>query len=431
MTKRHSLATSCVSLLLGWCCMLSPAHSADIVLDSIVAVVNDGVVLESDVTAETRQIRLEAQSAGQSLPAEPVLRERVLERLVDREIQRQRAAEIGVAIDANSVNRAVERVARSNNMDNRQFREALIAQGFDYEQFRRNIEQELLFSRLLQREVEPRLHVSEQEIDDFLAAEQNQAAARRRYRLQHILVAIPTSATTDQVESARDTAEGLRQRILEGADFAEVAAAESDGARALQGGDLGWRTLQEVPDFLAAALVDMQPGDVSPPLQSPNGLHLVRLNETEERQAGTRRETLARHLFIADALDAESRLVALRGRIIAGESFATLAERFSEDPNSASLGGELPWFGRGQMPAELEQMADALRPGELSAPFRTQFGWHLLEVLDRREREVDEDALRRQAENTLRQRKLEQETERWVRQLRDESFVEFPDADAG
>ena len=202
--------------------------------------------------------------------------------------------------------------------------------------------------------------------------------------------------------------------------------AESDGARALQGGDLGWRTLQEVPDFLAEALPALSIEGISEPLRSQNGYHVVRLADQRSGNQRQQQETLARHIFITgNDTSTEQQLAGIGQRIKSGESFVAMAAQFSQDPNSANAGGELPWFAEGQMPAELETAAENVAIGQLTQPFRTQFGWHILEVLERRIREVSTAALRQRAEQSLRQRKIEQESERWIRQLRDESFIDI------
>jgi len=405
--------------------LAAPVAAQDVTLDGIAAVVNEGVVLQSDVRAETAFLRAQARSNRQPLPDDDVLAERVLERLVDQEIRRQRSREIGIVVDATSVNRAIERVARGNSMDPLQFRATLQEQGFDYERFRRNIEQELLLQRLVQRDVESRVKVSGREIDDYVDALQNDAASQRRHRLRHIFIAAAASAPEAELKAAQARADDIVERVRGGEDFAAIAAAESDGARALEGGDLGWRTSQELPVFLRAPLEQLEVGEVSEPLRSVDGLHVIRVDERRAGDAGQRAETRARHLFLAsDAAGVQRQLVDLRRRIESGESFAELARELSDDPNSASDGGELPWFADGELPAEMEQMAETLAVGELSAPFRTQFGWHLMEVLERRVSDVGEAALRRQAEGALRERRVEEETERWVRRLRDESFIE-------
>jgi len=420
--KKHIAITLLCSLALA---NTARVNAADVVIDTIVAVVNEGVVLSSELGAEVNFLKLQAKANNQNLPQDSVFRERVLERLIDQQIQRQHASKLGINVDASGVNRAIEQVAQGNNMSTQQFQQTLISQGFDYDYYRKSIENELLLSRLVQRDVQSRIRVSKQEIDDFVSAS-TKSGQNQRYRVQHILLAVPASAAQAEVEKARARANSVLAQLQSGQDFAKTAAANSDGARALEGGDLGWRALQELPDFLADALTSMSVGDISEPLRSPNGLHIVKLNEVDDQSKELRAETLARHIFISTDLDnAEQKLRQIKQRIADGEAFETLAQELSEDPNSASKGGELPWFFPGQMPQEIESAASDLAPGELSEPFKTQFGWHVLEVLDRRQRDSTEDTARKQAEQSLRARKIEQETERWIRRLRDESFIEI------
>lgn len=401
------------------------ATAQDVILDSIVAVVNDNVVLASDVDAETRFLINQSQSEGNTLPSGATLRERVVDRLIDQEVRAQHARRLGVSIDANAVNRAIEQIAGSNNIDVPRLRDTLRAQGFDYSRFRRNIEQELLLQQLVQRDVAARINVSEQEIDDFVGAMDNDIADQRRYRIGHILLAIPAAASAADRTTASGRADNILARLSAGADFAALAAAESDGARALDGGDLGYRTLQEVPAFISSAVRRMNVGDVAGPLESPNGLHVITLLDTRSMDPRRREETLARHIFISgDDAAAEQRILAVQARLAAGEDFASVAADSSDDPNSATEGGELPWFGNGDMPAELESTAAAARIGAISQPFRTRFGWHVLEVLDRRSRDIDAADVRASAEDAIRQRRVEQEAERWMLQLRADSFVD-------
>lgn len=416
---------SSVSLIAGMLvCGNAHAQSNDVELDSIAAVVNEGVVLSSELNTEVEFLKLQARSNQQQLPADAVFKKRVLERLIDQEIQRQHANKLGIAVDASSINRAIEQVAQGNNMSVQQFRQTLLSEGFNYDKYRDSIEHEILMSRLVQRDVQSRIRVSKQEIDDYLLTIEK-SGQLQRYRVQHILIAVAPSAPQADVDRAQSRAATVLAQLRGGRDFAEVAAANSDGARALEGGDLGWRQLQELPDFLSSALTGMAVGDISDPLRSQNGLHIVRLNDKSDQSNEVRAETLARHIFIsAEKADGAAQLATIRNRIIAGEEFAAMAAEFSDDPNSASNGGELPWFSAGQMPGEIESVAASLSPGSLSEPFQTQYGWHILEVLDRRQRESNDDTMRTQAEQALRQRKIEQETERWIRQLRDESFIE-------
>ena len=403
-------------------CVTTFAQAADIVLDEIAAVVNEGVVLASELQQEAEFLKLQAQTNRQSLPDDQVFFERVLERMIDQEIQRQQAARLGISIDPSQVNQAIERIASQNNLEVQQFRDALRSQGFDYNYYRKSIEHELLLAQLIQRDVQPRIKVSKQEIDDFISASKK-SGQNNRYRVLHILLAVPSAAPQAEVDAAVARANKVLASLRSGNDFAKVAAANSDGARALQGGDLGWRVLQELPDFVSTELPKMQVGDISEPLRSPNGFHIIKLEDKSDSASEVQNETLARHIFVTGT-DGEQQLTQIRQRLVNKESFDALAAEFSEDPNSANNGGELPWFASGQMPQEMEEIAATLDKGQLSQPFRTQYGWHLLQVLDRRQRENSDSVVRQQAEQTLRQRRMEQETERWIRQLRDETFIE-------
>ncbi len=415
-------------ILISGALLLSSAWSSaqDVVLDRIVAVVNEGVVLESDIATESAFLAAESRANGVQLPTPDVLRERIVERLIDQAIQRQQAARLGIAADAGSVNRALAQIARGNNMNTQQFRDALIQQGFDYNHFRKNIEQQIITERLVQREVQARVRVSEQEIDDFLRTSENNAAQQSRFRLQHILVAVPASANAQSIEAANEKADGILDSLRNGGDFATIAAAQSDGSRALQGGDLGWRQRQELPSFIQTALSTMDVNDVRGPLRSPNGLHIIKLAEKQLGDGPAQQETRIRHIFLAGTeATLEQRLISAKSRIENGEGFDTLAAEISEDPNSSNNGGELPWYTQGQLPEVLERTAASLAVGVISEPFQTQFGWHIVEVLERRERTLTSASARAEAEGALRQRKVEQEAERWIRQLRDESFVEL------
>lgn len=410
-------------LLIG--ASVSTVHAQDVELDRILAVVNEGVVLQSELSDAVEFFKVQALSNGQGVPPDDVIQERLLDQLIHREVRRQHARALGVAVDAGSINRAIEQIASSNNMDTLRFREALRQQGLDYDMFRDNIEQEILLQRLIERDVQTRIRVSQQEIDDYVDAARNDASESQRYRLSHILVAVPAQASDEQLNSAQLRADSILKSLRAGENFSQVAAASSDGARALQGGDLGWRTLQELPEFLSGAVTDLEIGDLAGPLRSDNGLHIVQLADLQSSDLTKQAETLARHIFVAgDSADIQRTLADARRQIVSGADFGQLAAQLSQDPNSADQNGELPWFTQGQMPPAMEQVADTLALNAISQPFRTQFGWHLLQVLDRRERQIGVQQLREQAANALRQRKVEQETERWTQQLRDESFVE-------
>ncbi len=397
----------------------------DVTLDAIAAIVNEGVVTSSDVRGEADFLRRQSALEGQALPDDATLLARVRERLIDREVQRQHARRLGVSVDAATVNRAIEDVARRNNMDLAQLRDTLRSQGLDYERYRESIEHEVLLQRLVQRDVASGVRVSEQEIDDFIDALENDVAERRGYRLSHLLVRVPQGASEAERAAADERVRELLARLDAGEDFGNLAAAESDGARALQGGDLGVRTLSELPAFIASVVPGMSEGDTVGPIESASGLHVVRLVDIADADPRQRRETLVRHVFVAgDDENARRRVSDARARIASGESFGDVARDVSEDPNSASEGGELPWFGTGEMPSELEAAAADQPLGQVGEPFATRFGWHVLEVLERRERRVEDEQVRQSARETMRGQKIEEEADRWMRRLRDDSFVE-------
>ncbi len=423
--SRKPLATAVLLSIVVLTSMQRMAFAQDVELDRILAVVNEGVVLNSELRASIAFFKQQRASEAQNLPPENIIAERLLDQLIDREVMRQHAQSIGVSVDPGSVNRALEQIASNNNMDALRFRETLRQQGIDFEMFRANIEQDLLVQRLIERDVQSRIRVSQQEIDDFVDSLKDNSAENQQYRISHILIASPPEADDEQLADAESRVRSVFEQLEAGEEFAQVAASSSDGARALQGGDLGWRNLQELPEFLSTAARDMNVGDIAGPLRSTNGFHIVRLADLQSNDPTARQETLARHIFISgNSPEIQQTLTTARAEIINGRAFSDVAKELSEDPNSADNGGELPWFTADQMPPRMEQTASSLAPNTISEPFRTQFGWHLLEVLDRRERTIDEQVLRDEANNALRQRKLEQETQTWARQLRDESFVD-------
>lgn len=425
---RRLFSTVTCSFCMWWALTASNAvFATDVVLDEITAIVNEGVVLRSEVNAETEFLIQQARTAGQQLPTGEILQERVLERLISQEIQRQRAEQLGIEIDQASVNDAIDRVASGNNLKSFEFRAALQQQGIDYNHYRRSIEHELLLNRLIQREVEQSVNVSDQEIDDYIAGNSTASNENHVYRLRHILIAVPQSDSAANKQAAKERINLLKQQLTNGADFASVAAAESNGRRALQGGDLGWRKLNELPSFLHESVRSTPVGSISEPVQSPDGFHIIKVEDKQSSTPEVVTEARIRHIFIANRDDgsAQQELVKLRARVVAGESFSTLAKDFSEDPSSASSGGELPWAIPGDLPPAMQERADSLPVNTLSPPFQTRFGWHIMEVLERREARASDSKMRREAELNVRQRKIEEETERWSRRLREEAFVEI------
>ncbi|MCB1754842.1 MAG: peptidylprolyl isomerase [Gammaproteobacteria bacterium] len=408
-------------------------YAEDTLIDKVVAVVNDDVILQSEVERETQLLTRQASEAGQRLPEAEILRERILERLIQNKVQMQRAENLGISVDEDSLNRAINSIARNNNMDLSRFRQALREEGLDYQVFRQNIREEMTIARLRNREVEANVNVSAREIDAYLKRTTGQDAAQSSYKLQHILIGVPEGASSEQIRQASNKIEAIRKSLSDGGDFAQIAAANSDGARALDGGEIGWRRPQELPELFAEAIMQLGPGEISPPLRSPNGFHLLKVQEIKDDSASTVTETKARHILLKETATRDSDasralLQQIRQRLTDGESFASLAQEFSDDPNSASQGGELPWYKPGEMIPEFEQVAQSLPTGQVSEPFRSSFGWHLVETLERRAVDPSQKNQRAEAEATLRKTRADEEYELWLRRLRADAYVEIRDA---
>lgn len=398
-------------------------------IDRIVAVVNDGVILESELQSFLAGVKAQIRSRGANLPPEDVLRRQALERLVMQKLQLQTAEETGIRVDDETLNQAVLSIAQRNNMSLDQFRRALEADGYSFAQFRENIRDEILIGRLQQRNVDERIQVSDQEIDNLLANQRAQVGEGKTYHLRHILVAVPEAASPEQIQAARDKAERVLSQLRGGADFRQTAIALSDGQQALEGGDLGWFPEDRLPSLFSDVVPKLESGQISDLLRSPSGFHIVQLAETKGAESHMVRQTHARHILLRtnevlsdDA--ARTRLEQLRSRIVGGDDFADLAKAHSDDPLSARQGGDLGWLNPGDTDPNFEEAMDQLPVGAVSEPFKTRFGWHLLQVLDRREQDDTKEFRRSQAREQIRARKRQEALELWLRRLRDEAYVE-------
>lgn len=406
-------------------------HAAEIVpLDRLVAIVNDEVVTANQLARQLQMVRQQLQSRQTTLPPPEVLRKQVLERIVLTRIQAQQAQQMGLRVDDETLNRALQRIAAQNKLALPEFKAAIEREGVSYAQFRDDIRQEILLSRLKQRQVDSHVIVTEQEIDQALEQRMTQTDPDDEFRLGHILFAVPEGATPEKLRSVKDKAQQVWESLRAGADFRATAVAVSEGRQALEGGDLGWRKAAQLPALFAPVAQRLQVGEISEVLQNNSGFHIIKLLEQRSAQPSLVTQTLARHILLRpnDILsneEAASRLEALRLRVLQGEDFAVLAKSISEDKISASLGGDLGWITPGDMAPEFEAALNELEPGALSKPFRTEFGWHLAQVLERRQQDMSKDQKRRQVADTLRQRKIEEELQLWLRRLRDEAYVEY------
>jgi peptidyl-prolyl cis-trans isomerase SurA len=425
-------------LLLAACLVAGPysgaaAQSAPrvIELDRIVAVVNDDVIVRSELEARTRLVKDQLRQSGTAPPPEDVLGKQVLERLILERLQIQIAERAGMRVEDETLNKAVEQVARQNNLNVSQFKQVLERDGFDFAKFRQDVRNEILISRLQQRQLQNRITVSDRDIDNYLSTLQTQGTDASAYRLLHILVAVPEAASSQDIARARREAEQIVEELRNGSDFAKLAVSRSDGQQALQGGDLGWRDGSELPTIFADVVPKMSRGGISDPIKSSSGFHVVQLADVRGA-AGQHLvvQTHARHILVrpnevtSDA-EAMARLEQLRVRIVNGDAFEELARAHSDDRGSALQGGDLGWVNPGDTVPDFETTMNDTPVGSLSEPFKTRFGWHLVQVLDRREFDDTVKVKRSRAADQLRQRKMDEELQNWLRQIRDEAYVEL------
>ena len=400
-------------------------------LDAIIAVVNDDVVMTSEINRMFERVKAELQQQRGDPPPDDALRRQVLERLIVMKIQLQLAAQTGLKVDDDTLNRAVSNIASENGMPLARFREAVERDGYDFAQFREDIRDEIIISRLRQREVSNLVHVSDREIDNYLATQVQQDTIEMEYRLAHILVATPQAASEEDAEKAREKAEKLLRRVRAGEDFLRMAAESSGDPQALESGDLGWRKAGEVPTVFSDAVTSLREGEVSDVIGSPSGYHIIKLLGV--RSAGeelTVKQTRARHILIKPSElmssdDVRERLDKLKKRIEAGDDFDDLARSHSEDKATAAKGGDLGWVSPGDLAPKFDEVMGPLSPNEISDSFETELGWHIVQVLKRRDHDNTREALRGKARDAIRRRKIEETGQAWLRRLRDEAYVEY------
>ena len=399
-------------------------------LDRIVAVVNKEVITQFELDERISRVQKELQRRGTSIGNRTELERQVLERIILEKVQLQYARETGMRVDDLEVDRTVSRVAEGNKLSLGEFRLALERDSIPFDKFREELRNEILMNRLREREVVSKITVSDGEIDNLLLEQSEKKEVGTEYNLAHVLVRVPEQATPEQVEIRRARAQEVVKRLKEGADFAQVAATYSDAPDALQGGGIGWRSEQRLPELFVGALAALKPGDVSGVLRSPAGFHVIKL--LEMRGAGVPmlveqahvRHILVRTNELVSEEEAKRKLVALRERVVNGVSFAELA-RLNSDDGSASRGGDLGWLYPGDTVPEFERAFAELKPMEVSQPVKTPFGWHLIQVLERRTADMSSDRRRLEARKAILDRKGDEAYQEWLRQLRDRAYVEL------
>ena len=416
-----------LSLALALAAAFPAAHAQDVQpLDGIAAIVDEGVILQSELERAVRNIRLQYGDRSDQLPPEPVLRRQVLERLILVELQTARARGTGVRVGDEEIDAAVAAIARQNNVTPDQLRQQLASDGVPFDEFRDSLGDELAIQHLRQRFAQSSIVVSDAEVD---AALENQAGGSQ-YQLANILVALPSGATPEQIATAQQKIDGIKGLLDRGElDFAAAAVRYSDGPNALEGGDLGWRSSDEIPSAFASVVGTMQPGQVLGPVRGPSGFQLLQLVGVRAGAGGAAQTVTqyhARHILVrGDSEAAKARADALHARLAGGEDFAAAARGSSEDTTTRDSGGDLGWFAQDDFGPQFGAQVAALQDGEFSAPFRTQAGWHIVQRMGSRQADVADEARRNQMRDTIGQRKLEDEWNRFLREMRSEAYIDI------
>jgi peptidyl-prolyl cis-trans isomerase SurA len=407
------------------------ALAGDVVkMDRIVAVVDQTVITEQELESRITSLSAQLRKQGTELPEESILRKQILERLISDALQLQYAAQTGIKVDDIQLDKTIERIAEQNKMTIREFHDALNQDGISIRKFRADIRNEIIIARLREREVESRVNVSESEIDNYLTTQASSNQNQDEYDISHILIRVPEDAAPEDVQKAKTKVDEALAALDAGTNFAKVSASFSDAPNALEGGNIGWKSGSQVPTLFLDALKTMQKGDVSTALRSPNGFHILKVND---KRGGSSpliiEQTHARHILIKlseimSEKDAKQKIDGIKERLDNGEKFEVLARQFSED-GTASNGGDLGWVNPGDTVPQFEKAMNTLKQDEISEPVLSPFGWHVIQVIERRKQDMSKEAARLKARQEIRTRKADEAYQDWVRELRDRAFVEL------
>jgi peptidyl-prolyl cis-trans isomerase SurA len=396
-------------------------------IDSIVALVDEDVILRSELDTAVAGIVERVRASGEAMPPMHLIERQVLDRLIIRELQVQRALQTGIRVSDADIDQALTSMAQQNNMSVQQLRQVIESENQDYAEFRRNIGEEIMAERLRQRIVNSMDPITDTEIDILLASEDLSGG---EYNVSHILVALPEGSTPQVIAQTQAKADDIHQRLLDGLDFASAAISYSDSQEALEGGLVGWRDLNSVPAFFADAVRELKPGQITEPIRSPAGFHIIRVNDYREQRQVMVKEYKARHIMVeinelVTPRLAMDQIIEIKQKLDDGEDFSELAREYSDDQSTANLGGDMGWFPPEAYGDRVYQTLLALQPGQVSEPFQTMGGWHVIELIDTRETDRTEEAIRAEARDKIRMQRAEQEIETVLRQFRDEAFVEI------
>lgn len=410
--------------------MSSSFFAAAQLLDEIVAVVEEDVILESELEKEVAAIAQRIKASNTQMPPDSILRKQVLEKMIIDKLQRQLAERAGVNVSEEMLNSSAADIAQRNNMSLDAFRSELERQGMSYKSFLDNMRNEIIINQLRAREIGGRIKVTDREVEHFMETQEKIGEEAIQYHLGHILVAIKEGASAVEIQKALGKADDLVKKLRAGEDFKQVAMSHSDDDNALKGGDLGWRGIGDIPTLFVDVIKNMAEGAVSEPVRSPSGFHIIKMLALKGLDNHIITKTKVRHILIKtneliDDAEARKRLLALKARIADGDDFAALARSHSDDKGSALKGGSLDWVSPGDLVKPFEETMADLAINEVSEPVQTQFGWHLIQVLGRENKDNSAEYRKNLVRETIRKRKIEEETELWMRRLRDEAFVEI------
>ena len=397
-------------------------------LNRITAIVDDDIIMQSEIDSRVDVVK--TQSRGAALPPDSVLESQVLERLISESIQLQMAERSGMRISDQELNQTIQNIAKQNGMSQKQFKKALEKDGISYVDAREQIRRERIISQVQRYRVGGKIQISEQDIESFLNSVRGKKATAEEYKLRHILIQVPSQASRSDLKDAENQAKKIVKKLHKGADFKKTAIAQSDGRNALKGGDLGWRKQGELPSLFADIVPELKVGKASKPIKSGSGYHIIMI---EKKRGGTTKmvdQTRARHILIQateirDEAASKALINELYKRANKGEDFAALAKEYSDDPGSKVSGGDLDWINEGDMVPEFEKTMKASKKGKVSKPFKSQFGWHILEVTGYRKHDVGDQIQKNQARQLLFTRRFEEELPIWLRQIRTEAYVEI------
>ena len=419
-------------LVFGMGLSVSPRIEAADSLDTVVAVVGDDVITQSELDKEVSYIKTQLKHNHTPLPTNAELQHQVLERMIDQKLELQMAAKLNINIDDATVDKAIQTITAKNQMNIDSLRQALRLDHINYDFYRNQVREQLAVQQLLQREVAPRIYISKQDVDNILNSKGYQQAHEAvQYNIEDILIALPDEPSSEQLAAANKKAQDIVKKLKAGANFQQLAVAQSNGEEALQGGALGWRTPEELPQVFVDAVRGLSPGDVSAPLRAGNGIHVLRLAGVKNNeQKHIIQETNVRHILIkTDAIKSDEtvrkELLDLKKQIDSGVNFEQLAEKYSQDPGSSVKGGNLGWVKPGELVPPFEKAMNALAVDQISEPVKSEYGWHLIQVMGRRDKDDTQEYKQMQVKRMLFESKMNEKTQDWIRRMRQSTYIKI------